>query len=135
MNVGKKYRFSIYGSINGVSNFEGIIASNPLGTYLDPKANGHVNHANIYPALPEEVKVLYPNDNYTSYNYYMLVTDAGNTYYIGEPWINSATIEELTQKIKVIEVIDPDGRSNSELVSLLESRNYSVRTVNEKDIV
>lgn len=135
LKVGTSYRFSIYGSINGVSNFEGVLASTVLGQYISPESNAHVNHANIYPALPEEVRVLYPNDVHTEYNYYHIVTDAGNHYYIGQPWVNVNTVQELTQKIKVVEIIDPDDRDNSELVSLLESRNYTVKTVTEKNIV
>lgn len=134
MNTGTKYRFSIYGSISGISNIEGTLVGTALGQYIVAEANAQVNHANIYPALPEEIRRLY-DDNHASYNYYHFVTDAGNHYYIGEPWINQNTLEELSQKIKVIEVIDPDDRDNSELTALLESRRYEVKSVTEKNVV
>lgn len=125
MNVGQRNRFAIYGSIGEHSAFEGEVKGKVMGSYLPADSNAHVNHANIYPQLPEEIRNLY-NDDYHSYDYYIIETDAGNTFFIGAPWINAKTIEELSETVLVVNIKDPEGRTQEELVKLLKTNGYEV---------
>lgn len=132
--TGKRYRVSLYGLIGDTSLIEGELASTTLGSYVSPESNAAVNHANIYPTIPEEVRKSY-KDDYTSYSYLHLVTDAGTHYYVGMPWINASMTVELSNTLKVVEISDPLGRDDSELISLLESRDYNVSSITEKNVV
>jgi len=125
---GQKLKFSIYGQINSVKNFEGTIAGLVLGSYVPQTEDPSINHANIYPTLPDSRKEAF-QDLYTSYQYVQLVRADNSIVYIGLPWINDATIESLENVICDIRLTNFKASRRDELVLKLAQWNFDVEKI------
>lgn len=128
IDIGTKYRFSIYGAIGDNSHFEATAIGLTEGRYLPFDSNANVNHANIYPGLPAEVKAQM-SDDYTSYRYYSFISDGGVQYYIGSPWIRSETIEELSAQELVIKIDNFEGTDYTPIYKALEKIGANVTSI------
>lgn len=97
IKAGSKIEFTIYGNIDQRAAFSGTYAGVFYGPYVPASANHFVNHSNIYPKLPEFVREVI-SDDFTSYNYLVLVGDDGITRYIGLPWIISTSLKTVLNR-------------------------------------
>lgn len=126
--VGNRLSFSIYGAIEGNSSFEGTAIGSIAGTHVPQSEVALVNHSNIWPAIPEEIREPLA-DSFTAYDYLIIATDGGSLYYLGDPWINMSTVimENIRTATVVVESFtDSDA---SRLRSVLESNGYTVGKV------
>lgn len=125
--LGTKVRFSTYGTVDNVKQFEGEIATTVGGNFHPNYQHAVAQHANIYPTLPEEIKKTTPNDA-KAYQYIGLSKADGSLVYIGVPWIVEATIEDVVETIKTI-TVRSEGVDDSRLRQILEQNNIEVVSI------
>lgn len=123
-----KYSLSIYGAMGDVSLIEGTVVGISEGVHLPYTANAPENHVNIYPVLPLDVR-RYTKDDYQTYQYYHIVTDAGTSYHVGFPWINYATVQEIQTSKLVIEIDNFEGSDYTEVIKAMEKLSLNVSNI------
>lgn len=128
MEINSKVKFSIHGAINNISTIEGRVVGLLIGKWLPPGNNALINHANIYPTLPVDVRNMY-DDVYSSYNYYHIVTDNGQHYYIGTIWIKEKTIVTATNRSLLVKLSDYNDATDKRIRMVLESEGYHISSI------
>lgn len=125
--IGQHITFSLHSSIGSKATWEGDVAGITAGKVVPASANSFVNHTNIYPTLPEADRFVV-EDDYTSYNYLMLIVGS-EVVYIGLPWIVEGSIQtDLDESINV-NITPPQGHTSERLVQVLKANGYSVNSI------
>lgn len=130
-SIGSKFSFMLYGSIGTVRTMEATLVG--IGSYsmLPPESGADINHANIWPEVPSEIRDTY-QDNPAAYAYAVFITASSERYYIGIPWINASTITVITTKRATVTISNFNG-DVSRLYALLESDGHERVTVVVED--
>lgn len=127
---GKRFQFNTYGAVGGIQQFTGDIVGFVDGSAIPTEANGAVNHANIWTTLPQPVQDLIQND-YTSYNYFIVKADDNTNHYIGAPWIEPATLQEDSIRFVDIRLKNFNEPDFNRLRQILLLSGYRVDSVTE----
>lgn len=125
--VGGTVNFSIYGNIEGRVEFSGTVIGHVTSAMaaIDPSSGIVINHANIWPTLPEDVKGAYANSP-NSYEYTVVQAEDGTSSYIGDIWVNNDTIVTVNRRVANIELSDFDDPDTSNLSQLLQTHGYKI---------
>lgn len=128
LEVGKKYNLTIHGTLEGAKDFSGLITGITTGAFLPAVADAGINHANIYPTLPEDVKLTTAND-YTTYNFVSLRTDSGTEFYIGLPWILAGSVELVQDVVMDIRLSNFKEADKDMVLKVLQQAGQTVSSM------
>lgn len=130
LDLQKLRRFNTHGAVGGLTEFEGTVMGHISGKALPGESNAVLNHANIYQQLPQAVQDEI-KDDHASYDYILLYTAGGAKLYIGLPWIDPATIENISTTFVDIRLREFDDPNFNAVKELLRLRGYKVESISE----
>lgn len=128
MQIGNVVQFNTYDTIDNVNTFQGEVIGLVSGRNHPMPETARIQHMNVYPSLPEAVKVLTPND-YRQYNYATVITETGSKITVGLPWIVESSLKIVVERGASIVLKNVEDADGERIRQVLTQAGYSVASV------
>ena len=123
--IGDVLSFSTYGNNVLLNADEFTLIGVVAGTELSDPAAAAVNHANIWPVIPEPSRKGHP-DNYEKSLYLVLRNKADEKFEVAFPWIVSQSVRRAERGSWTVAISDMADDRVEALKEILRRNDYTV---------